>query len=89
MSGTGISTRPTERPPQVRSLVLGLVCVLSVVGGVFAVQSVPRWQWADRCREGGGRVVSHASGHEPYLAHGSAISWTCEGAPPGVATSWP
>ena len=87
-SGAGVTTRPTERPQPGRPLVVGLVSVLSVVGGVAAAQSVPRWQWAEQCRHAGARVVSHAGGREPYLAHGSTISWTCEAAD-GIRSSWP
>lgn len=88
LSNTGVTTRPAAPPQPVRPLVVGLVSVLSVVGVVVAVQSAPRWQWAERCRAAGGQVSSHADGHEPYLAHGSTITWTCRAAD-GRTTSWP
>ena len=72
----------------VRPLIIGLVCVLGAVGGVFTVQAIPRVEWTRQCSVAGGRVVSHAGGNEPYLAHGSVISYTCEG-PDGQISSWP
>lgn len=78
--------RPAQQP--VRPLIVGLVCVLGVVGAVFTVQSIPRVEWTSQCWAAGGRVMSHARGSEPYLAHGSVISYTCEG-PAGLIGSWP
>ncbi len=78
--------RRAQQP--VRPLIIGLACVLGVVGGVFVVQAVPRLEWTRQCWAGGGQVVSHAGGFEPYLAHGSVISYTCEG-PDGLISSWP
>ena len=72
----------------VRPLIIGLVCVLGMVGGVFAVQAIPRLEWAKQCDAAGGQVVSHAGGNDPYLADGSVISYTCEGSD-GVISSWP
>lgn len=83
-----LSAQPQRVQPPLRSLIIGLVVVLTVVGSVFAVRSIPRWQWESHCRDTGGRVVSHAGGHEPYLAHGSQISYTCEGSD-GVISTWP
>ena len=79
--------RPTTS--SVRQLVIGLVCVFLVVGGVFAVQSIPRVQWEDRCREAGGQVVRQSGGLEPYLAPGSVIRYTCVDPSGGVISSWP
>lgn len=83
-----VSLPATSSQLPLRSLIIGLVVVLTVVGSVFAVRSIPRWQWESHCRDTGGRVVSHAGGHEPYLAHGSQISYTCEGSD-GVISTWP
>lgn len=83
-----LSAQPQRVQLPLRSLIIGLVVVLTVVGSVFAVRSIPRWQWESHCRDTGGRVVSHAGGHEPYLAHGSQISYTCEGSD-GVISTWP
>lgn len=71
------AARDTRQP--VGPLILGLVSVLGIVGGVFAVQSIPRLAWMSQCSAAGGTVVSQAGGNEPYLAHGSIISYTCEG----------
>lgn len=75
-----------QRPPA-RSLIIGLIVVLAVVGGVFVVRSIPRWQWEQQCAAAGGQVLSHATGSAPYLAHGSVISYTCEG-PSGPISTW-
>jgi hypothetical protein len=72
----------------VRPLIIGLVCVLGIVGGVFVMQAIPRFEWTKQCSVAGGQVVSHAGGNEPYLARGSVISYTCEG-PYGLISSWP
>ena len=74
---TQLSTRAQRQGPSQRSLLIGLVVVLAVVGGVFAVRSIPRWQWESQCRAAGGQVTSQAGGVEPYLAHGSVISYRC------------
>lgn len=85
---TQIGATAPPRQPAVHSLIIGLIVVLSIVGGVFAVRSIPRWQWERQCVAGGGQVVSHASGAGgPYLAHGSRISYTCETAD-GPVSSW-
>ena len=78
--------RRVQQP--VRPLIIGLVCVLGMVGGVCAVQAIPRLGWTRQCSVAGGQVVSHAVGNEPYLAHGSVISYTVEG-PDGLTSSWP
>ena len=83
-------TQPTTSTPRrapLRSLLIGLVVVLAVVGSVFVVRSIPRWQWERQCADAGGHVVSHASGVQPYLAHGSVISYTCEG-PAGLISTF-
>ena len=46
----------------VRPLIIGLVCVLGIVSGVFTVQGIPRSEWARQCSATGGQVVSHARG---------------------------
>ena len=79
-------TRRVQQP--VRPLIIGLVCVFGIVGGVFAMQAIPRLEWTKQCSAAGGQVVSHAGGNDPYLAHGSVISYTCEGSD-GLISSWP
>lgn len=68
-------TRRAQQP--VRPLIIGQVCVLGIVGGVLAVQAIPRFEWTKQCAAAGDQVVSHAGGNAPYLAHGSVISYTC------------
>ncbi|HEY5978884.1 MAG TPA: hypothetical protein VIT41_04540 [Microlunatus sp.] len=66
-----LDQQPRATTGSVRQLVIGLVCVLIVVGTVFTIQSIRRMAWEGRCVEAGGQVLRQTGEMEPYLAPGS------------------
>lgn len=90
MRGTSTVVRDNStnsRRRAVRHLVFGLLGLLLVAGGLFAVQLVRRDIWLSDCVEAGGSVVRFTDDAAPFVAPGARTTYTCEGSE-GTISTW-